>query len=1231
MSKKDKPSPSRPSPSPPASHPPLLHDAEWSTFVCCILPHLPEPAPSAQLANTSLYLNHLFETIASGLRQKFVLLSQTDVVDWAVDHSKVYDACKEAKQFVDTNPRGTPLPDHILAKITKCKLLSLRQEGIEAKKTPPKPPETIEGSQFNLDSNLKKEAIAAKDAAKDKAKEKDTKEERVRSAKKSQPKVNTNETDSTPEGDTTSRRKTKLRDRVLPKAKVTPIDDEPKDGPDVYYILRDFPSAGFYRYLVDEAEIPIDSIIGLANIATQPSSDSSAPNGTPLVTATSTETSTPQPIPTKTNAEPNPNDFAENQFESINTVESQFRIFKDGTPLGAIERHSDLASDSSLWKKVAFTKIDVLDLTDPVQLFDRIAKTIYQIMKRTELYQKYYNACQVISIPELPDSFFVDLSNAAPSAQNEASTLAQNMTSSYPTYNSILDTLSQYHHGSVEATLGAAIEQVLSSEAPNECIFQPSDDVAVQVNELENYIDQAINGLIGSAGEQQTVAESEKDKEKDAEKDKRQPRLMKQTRLYQLDRLSLVYPSSPPMASVLPPSSSASHNSTPITPLSFAHSIQSHSRASLLQSYLSTSRRKLCDKTLEIIDNENFLRYCELLKMVDKVEKVGVEEFEFGSLSLEFEKMLTEAWGERKDNEKAEKMKHEVTDRYWIERLDKASLLEQIEQAIFTYPIHETRMKAKDNRLYFSVIPPTLEPNGQIAKESTIEVKLKPTFSLFHKLLDSDTETFLNKSVIDFSLNSISLANEKTIDYFYEFSSPPSSSPEHNNGKVTTDIGSKMFLRTLSKDGKEGKEEKETKERNEKVEEKSEVWKRFKESVKVWCTRDGGQIVEKVWTRGKNAETQVISKTLSILHHNCSIHYHFLTHDLKNPASVSAVLNDGSIIYFSYPITNGYHTLQSTSATDGALSGGEGKGCEEDEIPTMSVSLSDGRVVEFDADGLVVRSMKCGVAGECENADKESKVVEVFRKLFWSDSSIHIYYSNQTYRILQPDGTIFERKLLPRVPTRTTSSHARSQNQVHSSRPTTSHSTSHPSDQFTIEWTKTTANGARVRSHGPAQSSNLMWEVVPSLRIATSQDPITGVVTKTREDNVTTVVHPELKNNGGKTIVQFEDETVIESCWTPQCETEYGEEQVQGLSKRVTMRIHDKDNSWNVCFEKGKMETVKVVLGRDIIVSPYLQKSVKQVDQARLVQSSVETNTSVSESIKTRQIGWSVLQVWIKI
>ncbi|KNC99251.1 uncharacterized protein SPPG_05507 [Spizellomyces punctatus DAOM BR117] len=347
-----------------------VNDDTWDAFLFAIHSDTQDSKEIGPSGHQALY-----DTIACGTRQRFSVISKASLLSWAAENVKSHDACKELKSMLDGGTSESDISDSLLARIMKVRLVMLKQEGIEmrnaakaVKDTPEPaitPPDAVEVSKAKTP---KKE-----DKDKEKEKEKDKDKERAKSSPKKNakagPAAKQPEPASRPESATVpsevSKRKNKLRDRGTVKldAKPTTIGDEPQDGPDMYYALKDF-EPSFYSALMEETLVQMNLIIRLS--------------GSPAESRT---------LPTE-KLGGDDKDFPPSNWQTA----EDFKI---------IRQMVQNVPDPSLWKSLAILDVQATEAKDYKELFDLIAKSIYSLLEKRKIYQTFYSTDSVINIPDI--------------------------------------------------------------------------------------------------------------------------------------------------------------------------------------------------------------------------------------------------------------------------------------------------------------------------------------------------------------------------------------------------------------------------------------------------------------------------------------------------------------------------------------------------------------------------------------------------------------------------------------------------------------------------------------------------------------------------------------------------------------------------------------------------------------------------------------------------------------
>jgi hypothetical protein len=125
------------------------------------------------------------------------------------------------------------------------------------------------------------------------------------------------------------------------------IGDEPEDGPDTYYVLKDFENAGVLNTLMEECEVQINLLLMLTE---------------------------------GTKADP---DLSVSPFHN------------------SAKEFCSKSYDSSLWKNLVWGYIDNAEVQDPRETFNSASHRIYQILNQKKFYSNFYQSENIINIPEI--------------------------------------------------------------------------------------------------------------------------------------------------------------------------------------------------------------------------------------------------------------------------------------------------------------------------------------------------------------------------------------------------------------------------------------------------------------------------------------------------------------------------------------------------------------------------------------------------------------------------------------------------------------------------------------------------------------------------------------------------------------------------------------------------------------------------------------------------------------
>ncbi|KAJ3012231.1 Sperm-associated antigen 17 [Thoreauomyces humboldtii] len=329
-----------------------LNDDTWEAFIF--------GAHADAGPTTSTVENTLFDLVASGIRQRFSVISRTNVLAWANESVKTNDTCKELKALLDSGTTAGELPDSLLARLLKLRLLALKTEGIEIRNAGKAAKEQTESAAAPPEAVDPKAKPAKKD---DKEKEKERAKSPAKKGAKGAP--TKLETSSRPESaqvpQESSMRKTKLRERGVVKtdAKPATIGDEPENGPDAYYLLREFNGSDFYSTLMEETGLQVNLLFRI-----EPAADATS---------------------------------------SGRSLHAQHNSPSDNPAYFTSYATAQKAPDTSLWKQTVFQTISppAEPLASDQSLFDVTSRVIYGILKVRTIYDTFYAKDRVITIPEL--------------------------------------------------------------------------------------------------------------------------------------------------------------------------------------------------------------------------------------------------------------------------------------------------------------------------------------------------------------------------------------------------------------------------------------------------------------------------------------------------------------------------------------------------------------------------------------------------------------------------------------------------------------------------------------------------------------------------------------------------------------------------------------------------------------------------------------------------------------
>ncbi|KAJ3282059.1 Sperm-associated antigen 17 [Borealophlyctis nickersoniae] len=371
-----------------------LNDDTWETFLFAIQEDRESTGDS-----TARY-QPLYDSVASGYRQRFSVIDKTELFSWASDNAKAYDVCKELNGLLDSGTRPEDVPDTLVARALKLRLIILKQDGVEAKNAAKNQKETPETTTTPLEAaDAKGGKPGKKEEKKEEKKEDKTKaaappKKGAKGAPAKAPDQPSRPQSAQPPQET-SKRKTKLRDQRTGKAdnRSASIGDEPPEGPDAYYLLKDFNSPGIFNCLMEENDIQMSLLIRLEGM---PEDTGDRPGTSP-----------------DSNSAQTAGDHTSDRVT--------WRTTSDPTIVAMRQAAADAPSASS-WKQLAWCDISASRSKDFKDLFDVIAKEIYALLEKRKMYDGFYSNDALISIPDIEAAeavnslrYYEHLLRAAPS------------------------------------------------------------------------------------------------------------------------------------------------------------------------------------------------------------------------------------------------------------------------------------------------------------------------------------------------------------------------------------------------------------------------------------------------------------------------------------------------------------------------------------------------------------------------------------------------------------------------------------------------------------------------------------------------------------------------------------------------------------------------------------------------------------------------------------------------
>ncbi|KAJ3219015.1 Sperm-associated antigen 17 [Dinochytrium kinnereticum] len=368
-----------------------LNDDDWTAFIFTMV-------PDCKLHDSNINvptIQQLSDHISSGIRQKFAVIQRSELLNWATETSKVYEVCKDVKSQMDSSQSEADFPDNLMARLVKLRLLVLKHDGIEQRNALKLSKEASDPAIVQSDLDPQKAGKAGKkdekgkDRDKDKEKEKEKDKEKEKEKEKDRGKLMSpkkpskdskgagtkavTEAISRPTSGQ-DKRKSKFKERGgKGDSKPMAIDDEPEDGPDAYYFLRDFNLPGLLNALMEDCNVQVHTVI--------------------TVECCGGEITTPNPLCDGQDGE---------RIQKL--VKPKFppnQPYRTSTSrlISTLREWMLSCDDESMWRNVTWGDIRRYNFTDARDLFDLSAFHIYDVLKEKREFEAFYKNSQIISIP----------------------------------------------------------------------------------------------------------------------------------------------------------------------------------------------------------------------------------------------------------------------------------------------------------------------------------------------------------------------------------------------------------------------------------------------------------------------------------------------------------------------------------------------------------------------------------------------------------------------------------------------------------------------------------------------------------------------------------------------------------------------------------------------------------------------------------------------------------------
>ncbi|RKO87711.1 hypothetical protein BDK51DRAFT_38526 [Blyttiomyces helicus] len=509
------------------------------------------------------------------------------------------------------------------------------------------------------------------------------------------------------------KRKNKLRDRANGKADNKPasVGDEPAEGPDAYYLLKDFDSPAIYTALMEENEVQLNLIVRLEGNLPEPSGGNEKQTSAGAMHSTSSDLmadahrSTP---PEKV---------------SLGRTLTTTRNTKDPI-LSALHQAALRAGPASLWKQLAWQDVPCAEASDHRELFDVIAKHIYALLVKRRAHDGFYARDIVIAVPDIEPA----------SATRNDVRYYRHLLGAAPTEKAL----------TIDFLLGVVLEQVARTaliEDADEGAEEP-DGSMEQVGMLKQYFEKTVAKLALGRGEGPLSFEKRAG-DAPASKAHMSGQNPNSYRISTSEALSITVPHADThsvTARQLEPLQTLGLNAMEI--LRAIREILPMTRYP--KTFADLSRARAPDR--DLLAREQLLAETSLRSLAAELRPGDVER---ALLQFELEDMVRGRWGPPSraaaeadgaagaaggDGDREEGL---LDAWCWVEDFDEPTLVQVLQEARILRPKICTKLSSRDGNLLVAMMGPG--PTGSKIWDEywDTQVKTKVGFGLFYSLIDT--------------------------------------------------------------------------------------------------------------------------------------------------------------------------------------------------------------------------------------------------------------------------------------------------------------------------------------------------------------------------------------------------------------------------------------------------------------------------------------------------------------